>query len=196
MPSTSPIVDATLEQYRDYLRLLACQQLGPRFRGKMDLSGIVQETLFEAHREIDRGVQVPSQERLVWLRRILINNLADHARHLTAEKRDVGREVSLQAAIELSSQRLEAWLAIEMPPGLAMDLEEQVLALVSALALLPEAQREAVTLHYWSGWKLVEIAEHLGRSRDATAGLIKRGLRQLRQTLGKTQIPGSGNGSD
>jgi RNA polymerase sigma-70 factor (ECF subfamily) len=130
-----------------------------------------------------RGVRVPAEERLAWLRTILVNNLADHARRLTAEKRDVGREIPLHRAIELSSQRLEDWLAIEMPPDLAMEQEEQLLSLVAALARLPEAQREAVTLHYWSGWTLMQIAEHLGRSRDATAGLIKRGLRQLRISM-------------
>src|SRR5262249_13347670 len=175
---------AALEQYREYLRLLASHQFGPRFRGKVDLSGVVQETLFEAHREIARGLRVPATEQLAWLRTILANNLADHARRLTAEKRDVGREVSLQRAIELSSQRLEDWLAVEMPPHHAMEQEEQLLSLVAALAGLPEAQREAVTLHYWSGWTLMQIADQLERSRDATAGLIKRGLRQLRINMG------------
>jgi len=173
----------SLEQYRDYLRLLASHQFGSRFCGKEDLSGVVQETLFEAHREMVRGLRVPAEERLAWLRTILVNNLADHARRLTAEKRDVGREIPLHRAIELSSQRLEDWLAIEMPPDLAMEQEEQLLSLVAALARLPEAQREAVTLHYWSGWTLMQIAEHLERSRDATAGLIKRGLRQLRISM-------------
>ena len=176
--------EPSLEQYRDYLRLLASHQIGSRFRGKIDLSGVVQETLFEAHREIVRGARVPAEERLAWLRTILVNNLADYARRLTAEKRDVGREIPLQRAIDLSSQRLEDWLAIEMPPDLAMEQEEQLLALVAALARLPEAQREALTLHYWSGWTLMQIAERLERSRDATAGLIKRGLRQLRNNMG------------
>ena len=184
--------EPSLELYRDYLRLLASHQFGSRFRGKVDLSGVVQETLFEAHREMVRGVRVRPEERLAWLRTILANNLTDHARRLTAEKRDVGREISLQRAIELSSQRLEDWLAIEMPPDLGIEQEEQLLSLVAALARLPEAQREAVTLHYWSGWTLMQIAEQLERSRDATAGLIKRGLRQLRINMGAKRSIGYG----
>ena len=27
-------------------------------------------------------------------------------------------------------------------------------------------------LHYWTGWTLVQIATHLGRSREAVAGLL------------------------
>jgi RNA polymerase sigma-70 factor (ECF subfamily) len=184
--SVPPASEASLEQYRDYLRLLAAQQLALRFQGKADPSGIVQETLLEAHREINRGVQAPVGDRLPWLRRILANNLADEVRRLNADKRDIGREVSLQRAVEMSSQRLEEWLAVETPADKRLEREEQLLQLVAALARLPDAQREAVTLHYWSGWTLAKIAEHLDRSRDAAAGLLKRGLRQLREDLAST----------
>ena len=176
-----------LEPYRDYLRLLASQQMAARYRGKIDLSGVVQQTLWEAHRDIAEGCQVPREARRSWLQKILANNLADEVRRATADRRDVGREMSLQQAIEKSSQCLEQWLACELHSEGEIEQEEQLLRLVAALAELPEAQREAVSLHYWSGWTLAEIAEHLGRSRDAVAGLIKRGLRELRSSMGAIQ---------
>jgi RNA polymerase sigma-70 factor, ECF subfamily len=196
MSSSAPSAwEASLEQYRDYLRLLADQQLALRFRGKADPSGIVQETLLEAHREVQRGVRAPFGDRLAWLRRILANNLADEVRRLNADKRDIGREVSLQGAIEMSSLRLEEWLAVETPADQRLEREEQLLQLAAALARLPDAQREAVILHYWSGWTLAKIAEHLDRSRDAAAGLLKRGLRQLREDLASASTHGrSGKG--
>ena len=175
-----------LEKYREYLRLLASQQLAARFRGKVDPSGVVQETLWEAHRELARGVAVASGARLAWLRRILANNLADEVRRVRADKRDVAREVSLEHAIETSSRRLEEWLARDLNPQ-AVKQEDAVLQLVAALGRLPEAQRDAIILQYWSGCTLLEIAEELGRSREAVAGLIKRGLRQLRNELGATR---------
>jgi RNA polymerase sigma-70 factor (ECF subfamily) len=55
--------------------------------------------------------------------------------------------------------------------------------LADALNRLPEAQREALVLQHWHGWSLDEIGRHLGRSPAAVAGLLKRGLRQLRQSL-------------
>lgn len=175
-----------LEPYRDYLRLLASQQMAGRYRAKIDLSGVVQQTLWEAHRDIAGGCEVPREARRPWLRKILANNLADEVRRMTADRRDVGRDISLQQAVEMSSQRLEEWLACELQPDSAIEQEEQLLQLVSALTELPEVQREALILHYWSGWTLAKIAEHLGRSRDAVAGLIKRGLRELRLNMGAT----------
>ena len=169
-----------LNQYREYLRILALQQVALRFQGKVDLSGVVQETLWEAHRELQEGCHVDAGKRLPWLRRILSNNLADAVRRMAADKRNVGREVSLQQSIEQSSMRLEAWLAREDPPERKLEQEERVLQLVDALGKLPDAQREALMLHYWTGWTLVQIATHMGRSREAVAGLLKRGLRQLR----------------
>src|SRR5262245_13225672 len=173
-----------LERYRDYLRLLASQQMAPRFRGKIDLSGVVQETLWEAHREVAGGLGIPSGQRLPWLRRILANNLADEIRRVTADKRDVGRELSIQRAMDASSQQLELWLARDLEPGQEVEKEEQVLRVVDALSELPEAQQAALILHYWSGWTLAQISKHLGRSRDAVAGLIGGGVRQLRVGTG------------
>jgi RNA polymerase sigma-70 factor (ECF subfamily) len=187
LQEVAPTESYALEPYREYLRLLASQQIAARYRGKIDLSGVVQQTLWEAHRDIAGGCQVPREARRSWLQKILAHNLADEIRRMTADRRDVGREKSLQQAVENSSQRLEAWLACELQPSGMMEQEEQILQLVAALTKLPEAQRDALILHYWSGSTLAEIAEHLGRSRDAVAGLIKRGLRELRSSMGAIQ---------
>ena len=38
-------------------------------------------------------------------------------------------------------------------------------------------------MQHWHGCSLAEIGAHLGRTPAAVAGLIKRGLRQLRSLL-------------
>lgn len=61
--------------------------------------------------------------------------------------------------------------------------QEQAIQLSTALAKLPDAQREALVLRHFHGWSLAQIAEELGRSHAAVAGLLKRGLQQLRNEL-------------
>src|SRR5262245_15463449 len=93
--------------YRDYLHLLARLQIDPRLRARVDLSGVVQQTLLEAHQ---RRHQLRAGHALAWLRAILAHNLADELRKLRAGKRALAREHSLEAELEASSARLDGWL--------------------------------------------------------------------------------------
>jgi RNA polymerase sigma-70 factor (ECF subfamily) len=176
--------DQQAQRWRDYLSVLARVQLDPGLRGKIDLSGVVQQTVLEAYQKRPGlAVASPAQE-LAWLRKILANNLADELRKLATGKRDLARERSLEAALAQSSARLEHWLAADQSsPSQRAKHNEEALRLAAALEQLGEAQREALVLQHWHGWSLARIAEHLGRSRAAVAGLIKRGLQQLRTQL-------------
>jgi RNA polymerase sigma-70 factor (ECF subfamily) len=51
------------------------------------------------------------------------------------------------------------------------------------MAQLPDSQREALIMRHFHGWSLAQIAEQLDRSPSAVAGLLKRGLQQLRRQL-------------
>jgi RNA polymerase sigma-70 factor (ECF subfamily) len=99
-------------------------------------------------------------------------------------KRDVARERSLDATLDESSCRLSAWLAAEQSsPSQRAVKGEQLLDLATAVAQLPDDQRDAVVLHHLQGWSLAELAGHLGRSQPAVAGLLHRGLKKLRELL-------------
>lgn len=180
--------DTEVENFRAYLRMLAQVQLNPRLQGKIDLSGVVQQTLLEAHLEWERARQLELPQKTAWLRKLLAHNLADEVRKLQTDKRNVAREQSLEAALDQSSARLQAWLTSEQSsPSQPAERDEQAMRLTAILGQLPEAQREALVLQHWHGWSLAEIAEHLGRSRSAVAGLIKRGLQRLRLELEKAE---------
>lgn len=60
---------------------------------------------------------------------------------------------------------------------------EDALQLANALEQLPDAQRETVVLRHLQGYSLNEIAAKMDRSPTATAGLLKRGLKRLREIL-------------
>ena len=170
------------ERYRSYLLFLARQQAAADLRGKLDPSGVVQLTLLEAHAAVGQLAGLDAQQRLAWLRTALARNLTDEAKRLRAGKRDARRERPID--VDASSSRLEAWLAAQQSsPSQQADRGEQLLRLADALTALPEAQREAVERHYLLGQPVAAVAAEMGRTPAALAGLLKRGLRQLRETL-------------
>jgi RNA polymerase sigma-70 factor (ECF subfamily) len=176
--------DQKLARFREYLRLLARLQLDPRLQGKIDLSGVVQQTLLDAHRAWDQLQRMGEAQQWAWLRRALANNLTDEIRKLGTGMRDLTREQSLEAALETSSARLEAWLVSEEPsPSERAMHNEQVLRLAEALAQLPEDQRLAVELHYLRGCPLAEIASQMDRTKGAAAKLLYRGIDKLHSLL-------------
>lgn len=58
----------------------------------------------------------------------------------------------------------------------------RVLADMQLNARLLEDELTAITLKHVHGWKVAEVAQHLGRSSEAVAGLLRRGLKKLRKT--------------
>ena len=108
----------------------------------------------------------------------MLGDLAKMLGSLSAEgpvNWDMARQFALWVASEGQSEP-------NVDPVERIRLEE-LLRLAEALGELPEAQREALVLQHWHGWSLAQIGQHLGRSPAAVAGLLHRGLRQLRQEL-------------
>ena len=139
-----------LEAFRDYLLLLARLQLDPHLQGLLDPSDLVQQTLLKAHQNWDQCRGTTDAQRAAWLRAILAHELADAARKV--DRRGEDRRLSLEAALEESSVRLEGWLqsGSTSPSGRAVR-QEQLLRLAEALARLPEDQRIALELHHLQG---------------------------------------------
>jgi RNA polymerase sigma-70 factor (ECF subfamily) len=163
---------------------LARLQLDPRLRAKLDPSDMVQQTLLQAHQAWGQFRGRSNLELGQWLRQILSRNLSHVGRDFRRACRDLSRECSLETSLEQSGSRLGPWLAAAQPePGDRADREERLLHLAEALATLPDAQREAIVLHYLQGWPLASIGEHQGRSTKAVGSLLHRGLKQLRAHL-------------
>jgi RNA polymerase sigma-70 factor, ECF subfamily len=172
----------SLEKHREYLHLLACLQLDPRLRKKLDPSDVVQETLLKAHQALGQFQGQSEAEFLAWLRKILVRKLADALRKFGRRKEAV--EQSLEAALDQSSAHLESWLqADQSSPSQQAARNEQLLRFAEALAQLPEDQRKAVELKHLRGYRVAQVSREMNRSEDSVTGLLFRGLKRLRELL-------------
>jgi RNA polymerase sigma-70 factor (ECF subfamily) len=165
------------------LHLLARLQLRSSLTGKIDVSGVVQQTLLEAY-QAGQGFPAQAEQQAGWLRRVLAHNLTDEIRRLRSRGRHRVEELSLEQALERSSVRLAGLLTCEdRTPGREAVHNEQLVQLSAALVQLPDDQRLAVELHHLQGVSLADAGQRMGRSREAVAGLVFRGLRKLRSLL-------------
>jgi RNA polymerase sigma-70 factor (ECF subfamily) len=174
-----------LDDFRDYLIVLARTKIPFDMRGQLDASDIVQETLLEAHTKRHQFQGTEAASLAAWLRKMLSFNLIDKYRSLRRQKRDVGKDVSIEGSLEESSIRFDAWLASnQSSPSLQLRRQELALSLASKLEKLPEFQRDAVRMRYIQGMTIADISECMEKSPTAVAGLLKRGLEGLREIIG------------
>jgi RNA polymerase sigma-70 factor (ECF subfamily) len=166
------------------LLLLARLHLAQHVRAKLDASDVVQQTLLEAHRKRAQFRGTTEAELGAWLRRMLACEMADAIRGLGRARRNIRRELAIDAMLADVSSRLEACLAADQssPSQRAMQ-NEQLLRLAEALTHLPEDQRRAVELKHLQGQTVSAIAESMGRTETAIGGLLRRGMTRLRELM-------------
>ncbi|MEE8349169.1 MAG: sigma-70 family RNA polymerase sigma factor [Acidobacteriota bacterium] len=184
--STEIVPEFQPERYRPYLIGLARVELakGGRVRKKLDASDLVQDVLLKACVAQDQFRGRTAEEYAAWLRRILANQLADKVRRFLRKKRAVGLEETYRETIEESAGRLhDLPVSRVTSPTQGLARQERALLIAEALDALPEDQRVAVELRYIAQWSLAEIAAHTDRSKPSVAGLLRRGLKALRQRL-------------
>jgi RNA polymerase sigma-70 factor (ECF subfamily) len=181
----APTLGRLLDSYRNYLRLLARTQMGPSLRAQIEPSDLVQETLLEAHRDFAGFAGGTEKELLIWLRRILVRNLLDGAKHHQAQARDMRRQESLEALLEESSNALGYALAGSGgTPSSQATRREQCVLLADALERLPTDYREVIELRNLQHLPFEEVAERMGRKQGAVRMLWTRALEKLSQEMG------------
>src|SRR4051795_11318817 len=158
-----------LEQYRNYLVVLAATQIEKRLQPRVSPSDVVQETMLRAHKNFGQFRGSTEPELLAWLRQILVNNLARFVeQHVLAARRDVRREVSVErlgAALEKSTIQLAALVPAQgNSPGMGVQQREEAVVLADRLAQLPNDYREVLVLRNLQGLPFEEVAARIGRS--------------------------------
>lgn len=176
------------EMYQNYLRLLALSQVGARMKIRASASDIVQETMMQAHRGFDDFRGTTHGEFAAWLRTILCRRIQYlYQQHFKAQRRDVRREVSLQAIlrqVDRSTIRLENVLVDDGPSPISkLQNEEQSLRIANALAELPDEYREVLMMRSIETLGFQEIAVRMERSHGAVRMLWLRAIRKLKDQL-------------
>lgn len=179
-----------LRRFEPWLRLLARVQLESRFAAKFDASDVVQQTLLEAIKAFSQFRGSTEAELTAWLRQILAHALAHEIRryHGTA-KRDITQEVSLDAALAQSSQRLGAMFAESGPsPSQQAARRELDVLLADVLARLPDDYRDVLIFRHLENLSHEEIAARMNRSPGAARMLWVRALAALREACGQELV--------
>lgn len=173
----------SLEACRAYLMLVARQEIDPSLMAKAGASDLVQETFLEAQRDFGNFRGLTEAEFLGWLRRILLNNLANFQRHYRrTDKRKVTREVAIDG--NRSSQHLENWLkTTSSSPSSHAIQNEQAAAMEQALARLPHEYLQAIMLRNREGHSFEQIGQLMNRSANAARKLWGRAVERLQQEM-------------
>jgi RNA polymerase sigma-70 factor (ECF subfamily) len=171
-----------LEACRGYLLLIASQELEPALQAKGSASDLVQQTFLEAHKDITHFQGSTPEALLAWMRRLLLNNLANFRRDLYRERRRVSREVSFAAGD--SSMGPVAGPCADIPsPSEALQRAEQTWVLERAVERLPDDYRRVIHLRYREERSFEAIADLMQRSPNAVRKLWARAIEALQHEL-------------
>ncbi len=171
-----------LEACRNYLLLVAHQELHAPLQAKLDAADLVQDTFIEATRDFVHFRGETGPQLLGWLRGILRHNLSDITRRFEASCRCLSHEVPLTWHSDNVAGRSSPFIQ-ETTVCEQLIAQEQRRALHDALQRLPPSYQQVLQLRYGEQWSFVEIGSELRRSPEAARKLWSRALERLRHDL-------------
>ena len=179
---SSPALEVLIERHLPCLEAYVELKAGPAVRARESLSDLVQSVCVEMLRT-DR-FEYQGESRFVhWMCRQALHKIINKNRFHHAEKRDLARELPLDAEGAQSGSFAAGLVGALCTPSRAAMAREQVEAIEAAIDALPEDYREAVILSRLVGLGHADIAEEMGRSAGAVRNLVHRGVARLSTVL-------------
>ena len=185
----SSAIEELFACYQHYLRFLAHRGLSDRVRARVTVSDVIQETFLHAFQAMAQFRGRSTTEFMGWLRSILASRIADaHQKHLTAARRDVRREVSIEtinAGLEHSSIGLDAIARdlLQKSPGAILFEQERAFWVADAIGRLPADYQEVILLRHFDSLSFEEVARKMGRSSGAVRMVWLRAIQKMKQNL-------------
>lgn len=174
-------------KYRQRLKKMVHVRLNPQLKGRLDASDIIQDTLVEAARTLDRFLAEPSLPVYLWLRHLANEKLIEaHRRHLGAQKRDASRDLSIHGvALNATSEAVAIELICQTTsPDEAAIKEDRKRQLTAALDKMDPLDKEILTLKHFEQMSNREVAELLDISYEAAKKRYFRAILKLQRLLG------------
>lgn len=172
-----------LEAYRPYLLKVAARHIDPQIKAKLGESDAVQETLLRAHFRFGNYRSETLDGIKPWLRRLLINQLADlRRRFCSTEKRGLYREVSLNDVD--SDDYIDAIASpIDHSPASKLILHDEWAVVEASLARLPPHYAAVIRWRICDGMSFPQIGQMLERTPGAVRMLWVRAMGELQQIV-------------
>jgi RNA polymerase sigma-70 factor, ECF subfamily len=163
------------ERYQRRLAVLVHFKLSERTRSFAEVDDIVQEACLRAFRDIDRFQYRTPGSFLHWLSSIADHVIVDRVRYQGRERR-AGEEVPFRSESNPNGPEPRD----SNSPSRLFAQREAVERLLSHLSALPEDYRRAILMAKIEGLTTAEMAEQLGKSREAVALLVFRAVKRFR----------------
>ncbi|MFO1000537.1 MAG: sigma-70 family RNA polymerase sigma factor [Planctomycetaceae bacterium] len=168
--------------YRDYLLAIADEELGSDLKVKVSASDVIQDSFLEAKRDFLHFAGKTPSEFQWWLRRVLLNNVANANRsYRTTAKRDVSREVPV--ALVNPFDRDGALVAGDATASSIVQKNELLDRVQAAVQRLPQHYQDVIRWRNLERIPFDEIGRRLERSSAAAQQLWVRALDALQQEL-------------
>jgi RNA polymerase sigma-70 factor (ECF subfamily) len=182
-----------LERHRARLRKVVALRLDPRLDGRVEPSDVVQEAFLDASRRLPEYAGDPAPMPFyLWLRFLVGQRILEQQRrHLGAQARDVGREISIYRGSmpEATSAAIVAHLlGRQTSPSQAAMRAERKIRLQSALNQMDPIDREVLVLRHYEQLSNGEVATVLGLDKSAASKRYARALVRLKDIL--SAMPG------
>ena len=164
-------------KYRPRLAVLVHYKLSEHLRERLEVDDILQEVFLAAASEIGRFTYRSPGSFMAWMSRIADHVIIDAARFEGRQKRRAAELVRFRT--DTNPDGAEP-VDSETPSRLLAE-KEAVRLLLEKLNALPEEYRRAILLAKIEGLSTEEMAERLGKSREAVALLLHRAVQRFRQ---------------
>lgn len=172
------------ERFSPFLLQIANEELDPRLRQKAGGSDIVQQTLLEAGQSLVAFEGSSPDAFVAWLRRILLNNIANHRRFFQTEKRNVHREIQF-GGDGSAARRLDEIVQVDMSKSDDLRKQEELEIVGRAFAMLGEDYQRVIRYRNEERKSFAEIGLLMDRSEDAARKLWARAVEALKTTIDK-----------